>query len=943
MARYKYPHLVLLGLIWTMALPISAQGWVRTYPRLLQPTAVRQTPDKGFVFVANLQNTGAAQQDIAVVKTNFDGQTQWSKTFGGNGNDVGNYLELDSTDRIIAAGENDYGAGNTNTWLARLALDGRVIWEKEYNLGQRDAAKCIRTHPSGGYVAIADVDNAFWLLRLGPDGDTLWTKRYTDTLGMRAKHLEILPNGDLLIALQQNYLPLSPPVAGLLRVHSNGDVVFLRTFPHLSNYFSTDATKCVRTADNRLWLAHRDSLYRLDSNGVALFSMRVPATLDFYATDLIPAPDGGCWVLGTAYTLASPTQNRLYLGRFSPNGALWALREIPSPSHLHSTWGMARTEDGGFCLMGNYRADSRFFSYAARTDSTGMSFTNLLRGRVYWNRGATCSDTSQIAPLPGFLVKIQHPNGELHYASTDSSGFFAAPVGLGLYKATVLPPGAWWSTACAPEVSILFDTVFSFQQANFPLRSALDCALPWVDVGFLPPQPCDTQRISLHYANRGTLPSENAKVVFALSPLWTLLGCDLPFVPLGGNRYEVALGTLPPLRNGRFGAWVKTNCNATAGTALCTDVTIAPTEPCTNPNDQPLIVVSGRCEGDSVRFRIQNLGGDMDAPQEYIITEDNLVLFQGQYELGAGQQRQLAVAANGSTWRLEAKHPTGLPTVWGDPFVAAVVEGCTASGAFSTGFLNQYNLFDGSFFREIECREVAAQLPSQTKAAFPKGYDAPHNYIPANTELEYVLHFQNTTPDTLRSALLVDTLNTALLNVASISPGTASHPYQYNVLEKGVLRFAFAGLNLPPAALDSARSRAWVRFRVRQHNDLPAGTLIHNRALVFLGYEAPSNTNQTRHTVAQTLYVQRPTGPTASKNIWVSTETPTGAIHVHLREHGAYEGFIYDVSGRMVMQHRFLGKVWDIPDNLLPSGAFIALLKPQNGPSMAATFVKVHH
>lgn len=906
--------------------PASGQGWVRTYPRLLQPAALCQTPDEGSVFIANLQLAGPAQQDIAIVKTGQDGTQQWLRRFGGLVYDIGHALDLTPDEYIVVAGEKGLSTTSSNAWFAKIAMDGSIVWEKEYHFGVKDAAKGIRPLPDGGFAAVADTDEGLRLLRLDANGDTLWTKNFPQTFGMKAKGLEVLPNGGYLIALLANNLPLVAPITGVLKTTSEGESVFFNTFQHLSSYASTDAAKAVRANDTLYLLAHRDSIYRLDASGHLLNALRLQAPFDLYTTDIIPTEDGGFWALGTAYTLAAPPQSQLYFGRYTATGVPLWLRQIPGPSYLHATWAMVRTGEGSFLLSGNYRLDNRYFSYLVRTDSIGMSFTNTASGRVYWNKSVDCGDTTNIAPLSGWIVKITHPNGEIHYASTNAQGYFGAPVGLGTHQLSLLLPGNWWSKGCAPDITLNFDTTFSNQTAFFPVQAAENCPLPWVDIGMDHLQACLETTLAVRYTNRGTANAPNASLILRLDPALALLSAEKPFVPLGNNRFRFALGDLDALQQEVFHVRVKPDCDSPLGLALCSEAFIQPDTPCLSISNAPLIVVSGLCEGDSVRFRLQNLGGDMNGPQEFIIIEDNIVLFQGQYELRAGQQHQHAVPSNGSTWRLEAQQAPGVSPLLSDPYIAAVVEGCAASGAFSTGFLNQFSLFDGGFFRETDCQALVASRPANEKIGYPFGFEAPH-YIPANTDLEYTLHFQNTGPDTTRAAVLLDTLDVMGLDASTIQPGPSNWPYRWQLEGTGVLRLSFDSLLLPPIAVDTQQSRAWLKFRVSQRPNLPIGTVIRNQATVYLGFNSPVKSNETWHTIGSSLYQEPPARPVPESALWAYPTPASHSVMLRLKTSSTYDAWVYDVSGRILLEKRFIGDHLLLLDEWIPPGVFSVVVR----------------
>ena len=62
----------------------SAQGWERLYgsTRTDNPTGITATSDGGFLLCGFSIEATTTKQDISLIKTDADGQLQWSKTIG---------------------------------------------------------------------------------------------------------------------------------------------------------------------------------------------------------------------------------------------------------------------------------------------------------------------------------------------------------------------------------------------------------------------------------------------------------------------------------------------------------------------------------------------------------------------------------------------------------------------------------------------------------------------------------------------------------------------------------------------------------------------------------------------------------------------------------------------------------------------------------------------
>jgi len=145
----------------------------------------------------------------------------------------------------------------------------------------------------------------------------------------------------------------------------------------------------------------------------------------------------------------------------------------------------------------------------------------------------------------------------------------------------------------------------------------------------------------------------------------------------------------------------------------------------------------------------------MDGPREFLIVEDDVMMFNEAYELNSGQLLQRTVLANGSTWRLEAEQAEGHP---GISMPSVTVEGCITAGfPFSTGFVTQFVQDDADRHRDIDCQENIGAYDPNDKQSDPKGVGS-DQYIEANSELEYKIRFQNTGTDTAFTVVVRDTL-----------------------------------------------------------------------------------------------------------------------------------------------------------------------------------------
>ncbi|HTA28529.1 MAG TPA: hypothetical protein VK809_12125 [Bacteroidia bacterium] len=95
--------------------------------------SVQQTNDGGFVICGLTYSYGNSDGDVYIIRTNSVGDTLWTKTFGGQGYDVGNQIAVrhDSL-YIIAGATTSYGVGDTNAMLLQINDKGTIEWTKTY-------------------------------------------------------------------------------------------------------------------------------------------------------------------------------------------------------------------------------------------------------------------------------------------------------------------------------------------------------------------------------------------------------------------------------------------------------------------------------------------------------------------------------------------------------------------------------------------------------------------------------------------------------------------------------------------------------------------------------------------------------------------------------------------------------------------------------------------
>lgn len=219
---------------------------------------VLPTPDYGFLLAGsslsgksgNKQDEGIRDLDYWLWKMDEHGDLDWQKSFGGNGTDLLQSVDLTPDGGFILGGTSTSGQGEMKSepargqedlWIIKLNAKGDLQWEKTLGGSGRDELKQIVSVTGGGYLIGASSNSHplsegsfqtgekrsalhgnldYWVIRLDGSGEILWEKtfggRYRDELAQVVQTRD----GGFLIGGTSN-----SPVSGTKteRGHGQGD------------------------------------------------------------------------------------------------------------------------------------------------------------------------------------------------------------------------------------------------------------------------------------------------------------------------------------------------------------------------------------------------------------------------------------------------------------------------------------------------------------------------------------------------------------------------------------------------------------------------------------------------------------------------------------------------------------------------------------------------
>ncbi len=962
MSRYIYIFMFLLAAQFSFG-----QGWERIYSGGAQDEAndVEITPDGGYILAGFY-----GSDDVNLIKVDVDGFLQWSKFAILSGPAQASAIELGTDSSYYMCGWRGSGSGR-NGLLLKTDQAGNLLWSKNLGVTGEDVFNDLAILPNGNVVMVGNSvqEEQMRVVLTDGNGNQIWAK----SIGLPdfneiGYDVLVASNGDIVIAGARRKNPNVKDIYVVRLDAGSGDIIWEQIYSAGATT-EEDGFGICQTSDGHFVVAGAVLVQGAPSNPLRGLVMKIKGDGD-QVPKWFKSFEGKAEVLndvendgsdGLILTGRTPevsgVKNDLFIARLDSLGnTIW--ENQAGKSGLTEGFAVSRSSDGGFVAVGYAATNSSPFqspryAYMVRTDANGKIFTNYLTGQIYHDANTDCAPQITETPLKDWLIRVSSPDFT-RYATTDDNGNYEIMVDTGVYDLRVFPPNNYWAN-CSGTLTVPVVNFFDTTTTNVGMRKDQLCPYNEVDIQTPILRRCSNNTYTVRYCNSGTASSPNTKVLVIKSPDLAIVSASLSYTQQGDSLF-FQVGGVAAGNCGSFEIVAFLDCNVELTSAHCMRAHITPDEYC-GPSgnwDGAIIRANAKCLDGKVLLSLKNIGsGDISNAVEYVIVEEIIVLFappsmdpiSGNItSLPPGIESTVKeLPANGKTYRIIAEQTDGYP---GMSVPTAAIEGCKTDTVpqGATGFYTMYPEDDAEPFLAADCQEAYENTfnPDFLKRGHPKGYKEPH-YIKPETDIDYLIHFQNTGSDTVHQVIVRDTLS-PWLDPASVRPGTASHPYTYTVYGDGIVRFELSNLNLLPSG--SSNSGGYVKFRVSQKPDINCGTQILNRAAIWYDFNAPVLTNETYHTVCDTFYevaVQTKNihFPGADVEVFPNPFIEHATFKVTGVPANTYFLEVIDLQGRSVFNQTTTDPTFQVYSHQLPTGVLFYRLAA-DGRSVASGTLLVH-
>lgn len=296
--------------------------WTKIYGWAREEIAwdVEQTADSGYIVTGHTSSTPMETSSIWLMKTDSNGDTLWTRIYGGDSWEKSFSVQPTTDGGYIVVGRTrSFGAGYYDIWLLKTDSDGDTLWTRTYGGSSREDGYCVRQTTDGGYIISGATrsygagDGDFWLLKTDENGDTLWTRTYGGSNGENSYSVQQTPDGGYILSGYTMSYGAGGADAWLVKTDENGDTLWTRTYG-ASDRHEMDArvrltsdggyiiggrTEIIDSADKDFYLV------RTDANGDTLWTGSYGGNGAEFCFSAQQTYDGGYIALGYTTSFGS--------------------------------------------------------------------------------------------------------------------------------------------------------------------------------------------------------------------------------------------------------------------------------------------------------------------------------------------------------------------------------------------------------------------------------------------------------------------------------------------------------------------------------------------------------------------------------------------------------------------------------------------------------------
>lgn len=341
--------------------------WTHTYGGALleKGYAVKELPDGGFIFAGETQSFGAGGYDAYLVRTDAQGDTVWTGTYGGTSYEFGYGVSTAPDGGFLVVGvTTSFGAGGRDGFAVRVDADGNLIWQSPYGGASQDAIMDVCRTAADTYVLVGTSyslgpgTSGLWFLEIDDDGNVVREVSHGGAGADTGWRVQQTSEGGFIIGGFTTSFGAGDKDLWLVKLNGEGGLEWASTFGGVGDdrgyglaivpgvgYLIAGYTSSLEVRATDMYLVLTDDA------GAPTWARTYGGVGNEIGYAVVPTCEGGILLAGST-TSIPPGDLNTYVVNTDMNGdTLWTT----TYSVTGDDWAEAlqQTQDGGFVLGGS--------------------------------------------------------------------------------------------------------------------------------------------------------------------------------------------------------------------------------------------------------------------------------------------------------------------------------------------------------------------------------------------------------------------------------------------------------------------------------------------------------------------------------------------------------------------------------------------------------------
>ena len=334
---------------------------------------VTMLEDGDVAIVGECKSFGAKRSDICVIRLNKKGDILWRKMLGGEKKDRGVAISRakDGNLLVLGSGKSFKKSNGRDLYIAKLSLDGKVLWEKSFGGDRDEFAGGIAGTNDGGVLAVGSTESFskkgyrdIYIVRLDKDGNEVSVKTIGGKLNDDAKSLTRTADGNFVMVGSRELKHSGDADFFIMKLNQKGEKIWARTLGQddndvLLSVAPTPTGGIVATGKTRSYNSEQTDLavMNFNKNGKLIWFKIYGFQYYDEGTAITMTKDGGYLVAGKTNSMGKGDFD-IYLLALSRRGELlWS--KLYGKENKDIAHGVTRTSDGKVVVVGESDSYSR--------------------------------------------------------------------------------------------------------------------------------------------------------------------------------------------------------------------------------------------------------------------------------------------------------------------------------------------------------------------------------------------------------------------------------------------------------------------------------------------------------------------------------------------------------------------------------------------------------